>query len=132
MMLREILSAHFPTLSEASTVRDAIDKMDLYQFSALVLVDEDAAPIGVVTEGDLSRAAAEKGLTHGIAAEPAHVYASKDPIVFSPEQEISDVLHRLLSSGLTLAPVVEAGKLIGVATRARLMQAMLFDEGATN
>ena len=55
MILREVLHAHIPTLTLDSTVRDAVDKMDIYQFPALVVVNEETTPIGVVTEGDLCR-----------------------------------------------------------------------------
>src|SRR4051812_30792048 len=60
MTLREVLHAHIPTLSPESTVRDAVDKMDVYQFPALVIVDAEAVPVGVVTEGDLCRAATRR------------------------------------------------------------------------
>ena len=32
MTLREVVHAHIPTLNAESTVRDAVDKMDVYQF----------------------------------------------------------------------------------------------------
>ena len=41
VILREVLHAHIPTLTESSTVRDAVDKMDIYQFPALVIVNAD-------------------------------------------------------------------------------------------
>jgi len=44
MTLREVLHAHIPTLSLEGTVRDAVDKMDVYQFPALVIVDPDRIP----------------------------------------------------------------------------------------
>ena len=39
---------HVPTLTRKSTLRDAVDKMDVYQFPALVVVDADRRPIGVL------------------------------------------------------------------------------------
>ena len=53
MTLREVLHAHIPTLDRDSTIRDAVDKMDIYQFPGLVVVDERSTPIGVITEGDV-------------------------------------------------------------------------------
>ena len=60
MTLREVLHAHIPVLHADSTVRDAVDKMDIYQFPGLVIVDEDHAPIAVLTEGDVVRAVAHR------------------------------------------------------------------------
>ena len=56
MTLSEVMHVHIPTLGLDSTFRDAADKMDIYQFPALVIVDSDKAPVAVVTEGDLARA----------------------------------------------------------------------------
>jgi signal-transduction protein with cAMP-binding, CBS, and nucleotidyltransferase domain len=127
MTLREVLHAHIPTLTLESTVRDAVDKMDIYQFPALVVVDEDRVPVAVITEGDLCRAVHDKGNLTGIAGDPAFVYATKEPTVMSADTEISDAFHKLLMSGLTLLPVVDGATLAGVVLRVDLMQAMLLD-----
>lgn len=127
MILREVLHAHIPTLTEESTVRDAVDKMDVYQFPALVVVDLEHRPIGVLTEGDLCREVARRDNFVGMASEPAFVYASKDPTTADANLEISDALHKMLSSGLTLLPVTDEGVLAGVVLRVDLMQAMMTD-----
>jgi arabinose-5-phosphate isomerase len=127
MTLREVLHAHIPTLTPKSTVRDAVDKMDIYQFPALVIVDETQAPIGVLTEGDVCRAVATRGNLTSLSGEPAEIYSSKDPTTAHPDMEIGDALHMMLNSGLTILPVVEDERLSGVVLRADLMQAMLID-----
>jgi len=126
MTLREVLHAHIPTLSPESTVRDAVDKMDVYQFPALVVVDEMMLPLGVLTEGDLCRAVAGDNLI-GLSDAIALTYASKEPTTMHPDTEIGDAFHRMLNSGLTLLPIVENNRLIGIVLRVDLMQAMLMD-----
>lgn len=127
MTLREVLHAHIPLLNPESTVRDAVDKMDIYQFPALVIVDDDQTPIAVVTEGDLARAVNSRGDLTSLGEEPALAFATRDPVTVPVNTEISDALHRMLGSGLTIFPVVEEGKLYGVVLRVDLMQAMLLD-----
>lgn len=127
MTVREILHAHIPTLSEESTVRDAVDKMDVYQFPALVIVNVDRAPLAVLTEGDLCRAVNQRGNLATMAKEPAIIYASKFPTTANPDLEISDALHKMLSSGLTVLPIVEDDRLSGIVLRVDLMQALLTD-----
>ena len=127
MTLREVLHAHIPTLWPESTVRDAVDKMDVYQFPALVIVDEEQRPLGVITEGDLCRAATGRGNLTSLALDPALVHASKDPKTLGPDAEIGEAYHTMLNSGLTLLPIVEDGRLIGVVLRVALMHAMLLD-----
>ncbi len=127
MTLREVLHAHIPTLHMQSTLRDAIDKMDIYQFPALVLLDESNAVAGVITEGDICRAAGGRGSVVSLAGQFAHNYATHHPTTAPPEMEISDAFHLMLSSGLTLLPVVQDRVLLGVVLRVDLMQAMLVD-----
>jgi CBS domain-containing protein len=127
MTLREVLHAHIPTLTPESTVRDAVDKMDIYQFPALVVVDTHMRVLGVITEGDLCRVVTTRDSLTGMASEPAFAYASKDPTTAPPDTEVGDAFHRMLSSGLTILPIVEDERLIGVVLRVDLMQAMLMD-----
>jgi chloride channel protein, CIC family len=127
MTLREVLHAHIPTLSPESTVRDAVDKMDIYQFPALAVVDERMAPLAVITEGDLCRAASQNDNLTSMAYEPAIRYATPQPVVMPPDTDIGDAFHRMLSSGLTVLPVVEEERVVGIVLRVDLMQAMLMD-----
>lgn len=127
MTLREVLHAHIPTLTADSTVRDAVDKMDIYQFPALVIVDQDAHPIGVVTEGDLCRVVSTRENLVRMANEPALAHATKDPTVVNADVEISDAFHQMLSCGITILPVVDEQRLAGIVLRVDLMQAMLLD-----
>ena len=127
MTLREVVHAHIPTLDRRSTLRDAVDKMDVYQFPALVVVDEDSAPIAVITEGDIAQAVQKKGNLMGLANEPACSFGTEDPTTAHPDTEVSDALHLMLNSGLTILPVVEDDRLTGVVLRVDLMQAMLLD-----
>ena len=125
MTLREVLHAHIPTLTPDSTVRDAVDKMDIYQFPALVVVDTHMRVLGVITEGDVCRVVATRDSLTSMSGEPVFNYASKDPITMPPDTEVSDAFHKMLSSGLTILPIVEDERLIGVVLRVDLMQALL-------
>ena len=127
MTLREVLHAHIPTLTMQSTLRDAIDKMDIYQFPSLVLVDENNSPIGVLTEGDVCRAAGGRGSVVSLANEPAHLYATRHPTVAPIDMEIADAFHMMLMSGLTILPITRESVLMGIVLRVDLMQAMLTD-----
>jgi len=127
MTLREVLHAHIPTLSHESTIRDAVDKMDIYQFPALVIVDQDQKPTHVITEGDIARATIQRGKLVALGAEKATFYASFDPITLPPDTEISDALYTMLDRGITILPVVEQERLMGIVLRVDLMQALLMD-----
>jgi CBS domain-containing protein len=127
MTLREALHSHIPSLTRSSTLRDAVDKMDIYQFPSLVVVDEDRRPVGVLTEGDVCRAVGQNGSLLALAEEPAAKFASLDPITAHPDMDVGDALHLMLSRGVTLLPVIEDEKLSGIVLRIDLMQAVLMD-----
>ncbi len=132
MTLREVLHAHIPWLTRESTVRDAVDKMDIYQFPALVVVDEDMRPVSVVTEGDLCRVVAKRDSLTSMATDPAYIYGSQEPTTATADTEIGEAFHRMLSSGLTILPVMDDERMVGIVLRVDLMQAMLLDIHSAN
>jgi CBS domain-containing protein len=101
--------------------------MDIYQFPALVLVNPDHQPIAVITEGDICRSAIQQDGVVGLALQPAIEYASKSPTCADVNIEISDALHLMLSSGLTILPVTDENRLAGIVLRTDLIQAMMMD-----
>jgi len=127
MTLREIMHSHIPTLSRENTVRDAIDKMDIYQFPALVVTNTDGEVLAVITEGDICRAVAREDDLWRIATAPAMEYGTRQPITSDAGVEIGDALHEMLSRGLTILPVIEQERFAGLVLRVDLMQAILCD-----
>jgi CBS domain-containing protein len=127
MTLGEVMHVHIPTLEVESTFREAVDKMDIYQFPALVIVDIEKRPVAVVTEGDLARAANAKGDVTGLAYAKVLDFATRQPITADIGEEVSEALHRMLTRGLSVLPVVHETRLSGIVLRADLMQALLMD-----
>jgi CBS domain-containing protein len=99
----------------------------VYQFPALVVVSDDDKPIGVLSEGDVCRAVNSGGGLVGLAPQPAYAFATKSPTCMDADTEVSEALHKMLTSGLTLLPVTDEERFIGVVLRVDLMQAMLLD-----
>lgn len=127
MTLREVLHAHIPMLTVENTVRDATDAMDIYLFPGVVIVDKDRAPVGVLTEGDVCRAAGSNDSFVSVSSSSVSVYMTPDPTCLSPDTEVGEAFHVMLRSGLTLLPVVEDDKLSGIVTRSDLMHALMLD-----
>lgn len=127
MTLAEVMHVHIPTLAPDSTFRDAVDKMDIYQFPGLVVVDHDKAPVAVVTEGDLVRATDQNQEMLSIAGRKAVDFGTPTPTTANPAMEVADALDMMISQGLTLLPIVMDGRLAGVVLRVDLMQALLMD-----
>lgn len=52
-------------------------------------------------------------------------YMTKNPIVFSPDDDVKDAFNMLIENSIRQAPVVEDGELIGIATDRDLRMAMV-------
>ncbi len=91
-----MLHAHIPTLTTESTFRDAVDKMDIYQFPALVVVDASqitcvtaphfaaAVDVAALRERvlcDLERQGVTTGARlvaeHSVVMDPAYVHITR-------------------------------------------------------
>lgn len=101
--------------------------MDIYQFSALMVVDEDQRLVGVLTEGDLCRAVTANENLTSLANMSVTNFATKLPTSMHADTEVSDALHKMLMSGLTVLPVIDTDRVIGMVLRIDLMQALLID-----
>lgn len=127
MTVREVLHAHIPSLTLESTLRDAVDKMDIYQFPALIILDQDQKPIGVLTEGDICRQI-QKGIK--LINMPdilAHTIATKPAICITPEHSLEEALQQMIVQNLTVLPVIEDERLSGILLRVDLIQAILME-----
>lgn len=122
-----MMHVHIPTLGPDSTFRDAVDKMDIYQFPGLVVVNHDKAPVAVVTEGDLVRATDQNREMLSLSDRKAADFGTRDPSTANPAMEVADALDMMISQGLTLLPIVMESRLAGIVLRADLMQALLMD-----
>jgi CBS domain-containing protein len=123
MRISEVMHVHLPVLSPASTVREAVDKMDIYQFPALVIVDDERRPLAVITEGRLAEAAKACPLAE-LSSAPAMEFAHPHPYVAGVNDEVDACLRTMIEQNLELLPVVADGRLMGVALRVDLLQAL--------
>lgn len=123
MRISEVMHVHLPVLSPASTVREAVDKMDIYQFPALVIVDERRRPVAVITEDRLAEAVKTRSLAE-LSSAPAIEFADPSPRVAGVNDDVQECLRTMLDEDIELLPVVADERLMGVALRVDLMQAL--------
>lgn len=131
VILREVLHAHLPMLGPESTVRDAIDKMDIYQFPGLAIVDPERRLLGVITEGDVVRALATLGDLICLSQEAAIDVGTSSPLWAPPDLEVVAALALMMAKEITLLPIVEHERLVGIVLRVDLMQALLVEADET-
>lgn len=99
------------TVAPHATLREAAQLVHKENIGALVVLPEDGAPLGIVTERDIVRALAE-------GAVPDEVWAgdvmSEDPRYATPGATIRTVVHEMLACGVRHLPVMDEGEIVGL------------------
>ncbi|MFC7548272.1 GuaB1 family IMP dehydrogenase-related protein [Plantactinospora sp. GCM10030261] len=106
------------TLGPTDTVGDAIHLLPKRAHGAVVVIDPDGRPLGVVTEADTEGEDRFAQLRHVMSTELHTVPAEADP---------RTGFDRLSAGRRRLAPVVDSdGRLVGVLTRKGALRATLY------
>lgn len=124
-------------------VQTAIVRMLKHRISALPVVEADGGLVGIVSEGDLLRRAeigTERRRSHWLefllgpgrlADEYTHTHGRKvrevmttDPEVVDEATPLGEIVALMERRRIKRVPVVRDGKLVGIVSRANLIQAL--------
>ncbi len=143
MRARHVMVSPVKTGKADMTVRDVAKILTENHISALPIVDDAGNVIGIVSEGDLIRRA-EIGTEAPrrswlsffagnieLAQQYARSHATqvkdlmtRDIVAVVPDTPLSEIANLFESRNIKRVPVIEAGKLVGIVTRANLVQAI--------
>jgi CBS domain-containing protein len=110
--VKDIMSRNVKTVGVDATILDAAKLMAKWKIGALVVV-EGSSPVGIITEGDISRTVAR-------GSEPGQtpVTIGKKRLVSVPPGERVEVAAKTMAdAGIKKLPVMEDGKLVGILTQ---------------
>lgn len=149
MLAREVMTPSVVTITENATITHVVDLMLKHQISALPVVDAEDHVVGIVSEGDLiqrneigtlphrswwlsalgtkAQLADEFIKTHGATARAVMTAPVITAHTDTPLQEIAEILER---KKVKRVPIVEEGKLVGIVSRANLLQALAIQRNA--
>ncbi|MDF1631119.1 CBS domain-containing protein [Mycoplana sp. MJR14] len=143
MRAKDVMTVQVVRLSPDNSVRQAARIMLDHHVSGLPVVDDEGRLVGVLSEGDLIR---RTELCSGMAASPedralatdarasAYVRRSSwrvgdamtvDPVTIDEDASVSRVARLMQERGIKRIPVTRDGHLIGIVSRADLLQAIL-------
>ena len=138
-----LISKHVITVPEDATVQEAAALMIRHGISALPVLDPSGKLAGIVSEGDLMRRA-ELGtererswwlelLTSDrtLASDYVKAHGRKVSevmtcklITATPETPLNEIALLLEAHGIKRVPIVDNGTLVGIVSRANLLQAL--------
>jgi CBS domain-containing protein len=138
VMVRRVI-----TVSAGVAVQDVARLLLKNRISAVPVVDEDGKLLGIVSEGDLMRrpeAGTERRRSwwldfftsnETLAAEFAKSHArrasdvmTRSVVTAKPDTSLSEIADLLEKNGIKRVPIVKRGKLVGIVSRANLLQAL--------
>jgi CBS domain-containing protein len=117
MRIGELSQQEVLTADLAETLSQAASRMRYADISALPVV-EGGRVVGILTERDLARAAAEGAdpRTHTVAA-----FMSLGPFVAGPGEDSDDVVARMLDLGVRHLPILDGEELVGIVSMRDLL-----------
>lgn len=143
MKARDVMVSPVITVRPSSSVREAASILLDRRVSAVPVVDEQGKLVGIISEGDLLHRAESgteqrrswwlRALTEDetLAAEYAKAHARKVAdamtrrvITAAPETPLHEIAELLEKNGVKRVPIVENGQLVGIVSRANLIQAV--------
>jgi CBS-domain-containing membrane protein len=141
MKARDVMTLAVYTVKPTTSVRDVARLFVERRISAVPVIDDQGKIVGIVSEGDLvhrSEISTERrhpwwlvlmAEDEGLAAEYIKVHAKRAADIMTrnvitaepdtPLQEIAEVLEKY---GIKRLPIVRDGRLVGIVSRANLVQ----------
>jgi len=106
------MTRHVKTIDSKSTITDAAKAMAKWKIGSLI-VTRGQSPVGIVTEGDISRSVAR-----GVDVETAlSDFGKRRLITIAPGERLEEAAKTMADAGVKKLPVMEDGKLVGMVTQ---------------
>jgi CBS domain-containing protein len=147
MIARDVMSRDVVSVTSDTPVRKIASLLVKHRIGAVPVIDDDGAPIGIVSEGDLIRPdrAAREGwrrswlevLAEGEPFAPeflawfhsenntARAVMSAPVITVNEETNLREIAEILTTHRIKRVPVVRDGRIVGMVSRADLVRALL-------
>jgi CBS domain-containing protein len=143
MKARDVMTSSVVSVTPDCSIADLATRMQKYRISGMPVINEGGALVGIVTEGDCLRRA-ETGtetkrsgwrsfLTspETLAQEYVRSHGRKvvevmtsNPITVRGDTDLDDVIHLMEKHRIKRLPVVEGNAVVGIVSRANLVQAL--------
>jgi CBS-domain-containing membrane protein len=152
MKARDVMVSPVITTKPAASVKEVAQTLLTHHISAVPVIDDAGKLVGIVSEGDLMRRAdlgTEKHRSwwlaalfaeeETLAAEYVKQHSKKVAdvmtrrlVVASPDAPLGEIAGLLERHSIKRVPIVENGALVGIVSRANLIQALAGDRNASD
>ena len=101
------------TIRPAQTVRESLALLASHNIGALVVVDEQLRPVGILSERDIVRAAAR---SEEFFSRPVSGIMTKEVIIGGPHDDLVSVGNTMTERRIRHLPIVDGGQLVGIVS----------------
>ena len=116
----EVMNRSVLTVDPTSSIGEAAEKMIDAGVGAVVVVEDMARIVGIITERDLMRAVAQRARA---AEARVRQWMTESVVTIEPDTEIHDAAKMMFEKNFRHLPVVNKdGRLMGIASLRRLSQ----------
>lgn len=146
MKIKDFMTTNIVSINESDTVINAANLMIEKKMSVLPVVDDHQQLVGIITETDFT--GADANIPHAMASikrilGELHYFGgvedilkrsfdkkiskvmTKNPVVVSPEDTLSNLVQLMGSFNIKRVPVVFNKKLVGIVTRKDVIKAFV-------
>jgi CBS domain-containing protein len=109
------------TVQPEQTIRQALVLLAEHNIGALVAVDTEHRPVGILSERDVVRAAARD---EAVFAKTVSTLMTRDVIVGVPPDDLESVSHTMTDRRIRHLPVVDKGRLVGIISIGDVVKAL--------
>ncbi len=117
MIARDIMTSNVCTIRPEASAQEAAQLLSQKRISGLPVVNPDGKIIGIVTEADIISKVNQGGL---LVAD----IMSHEVIAVDEETSVSEIASLLTKRRIKRVPVVQKGKLVGIVSRADIVNAV--------
>lgn len=111
---KELINRNVITISSFESVSEAAFLMRSEDIGALVVVDRDTKPIGIITDRDIVVSVIAERLNPGeITVEDI---MTKDPVTVDENTDLFDIIRILHEHSVRRLPITSGGKLTGIVS----------------
>jgi CBS domain-containing protein len=130
MLVRDVMTAEIVSVTPQSPVKKAIQLMHAHQITAMPVLDEQGALVGVVSEADVirgsmipDRRAHEIPVRVERSSLPATVgdVMTPRPVTIRSDQDLAAAVQLLADTQVKSLPVVDGGRVAGMLSRRDLI-----------
>ncbi|MDG6982221.1 MAG: CBS domain-containing protein [Nitrososphaerota archaeon] len=115
--VKDIMARKVRTIDADAPIKEAAGKMARWGIGALVITKGGSRPVGIVTEGDISRSVA-RGLDPGGSLTTLR---RKKLVTVSPAERVEVAAKIMSDARVKKLPVMERGKLLGIVTQSDIV-----------